>query len=179
MTIRSTPPSKLALITRRAPSRAGTMSSSGSLGCSGGNGETMCRTWLQPATASAQPLSALRSAATTARRSPASTPAWSTVARTAGSRATFLTVVRTSWPRRSNSATHQPPRKPVPPVTRTLEPVPLTIRASSRNAAIGPGREEQQVVELTVLRLLDEIERERRIGGKAVEGRTVDLVVLL
>ena len=30
------------------------------------------------------------------------------------------TVVRTSWPRLSSSATHQPPRKPEPPVTSTV-----------------------------------------------------------
>src|SRR4051794_33230525 len=122
MTILSTPASRLALITRRAPSRAGTMSSSGSLGCSGGKGEATCSTPPQPATASAQPASAARSAATTVRRSPASTPACATVARTARSPATSRTVVRTPWPRRKSSATHHPPRKPVPPVTRTRPP---------------------------------------------------------
>src|SRR5207247_236797 len=65
-------------------------------------------------------------------RAPARPPARSTVARTAGSRPTSRTVVRTSWPRRSNSATHHPPTKPVPPVTRTVAPVSLMIGASSR-----------------------------------------------
>src|SRR4051812_21416843 len=136
MTILSTPASRPALMTRRAPSRAGTMSSSGSLGCSAGNGEATCSTPPQPATASAQPASAPRSAATTVRRSPASTPARSTVARTAGSRATSRTVVRTSWPRRSSSATHQPPRKPVPPVTRTVAFASLTTCAPSPMARV-------------------------------------------
>src|SRR3954464_1796297 len=136
MTILSTPASRLALITRRAPSRAGTMSSSGSLGCSGGNGEATCSTPPQPATASAQPASAPRSAATTVRRSPASTPARSTVARTAGSRARARAGVRTSWPRRRSSATHQPPRKPVPPVTRTVAFASLTTCAPSPMARV-------------------------------------------
>jgi hypothetical protein len=41
-TTRSTPASRLALKTRRVPSRAGTISSSGSFGCAGGKGEA---TW--------------------------------------------------------------------------------------------------------------------------------------
>src|SRR3954447_3835603 len=59
------------------------------------------------------------------------------VARTAGSRFTSRTVVRTSWPRRSSSAMHQPPRKPVPPVTSMGVPGALT-RASSPMRAVEP-----------------------------------------
>ena len=44
MTIRSTPPSSAARSTRRVPSRAGTISSSGSFGWAGGNGEATWRT---------------------------------------------------------------------------------------------------------------------------------------
>ena len=43
-TTRFTPASRPARRTRRVPSRAGTISSSGSFGCLGGNGEATCRT---------------------------------------------------------------------------------------------------------------------------------------
>ena len=41
-------------------------------------------------------------------------------ARTSASRSRSRTVVRTRWPRRSSSITHQLPRNPDPPVTRTV-----------------------------------------------------------
>ena len=48
---------------RKAPSRAGTISSFSSLGTLAGNGEAMWQTWLHPAIASAQPTSFIKSAA--------------------------------------------------------------------------------------------------------------------
>ena len=67
MTIRSTPPASAARSTRRVPSRAGTISSSGSFGWAGGNGEATWRTWSQPSTARSQPSSRSRSAAKNVR----------------------------------------------------------------------------------------------------------------
>jgi hypothetical protein len=119
-TTRSTPPSRAARSTRNAPSRAGTISSSGSLGCVAGNGDATCSTYRHPSTAAAHPSSAVSSAATTESRSPASAPAAATAERTLGSPRRSRTVVLTVCPRRSSSATHQPPRNPVPPVTSTV-----------------------------------------------------------
>ena len=48
ITIRSAPASRLSRSTRSAPSRAGTISSSGSLGCASGNGEATCSTYRHP-----------------------------------------------------------------------------------------------------------------------------------
>ena len=44
ITTRSAPASSAARSTRSAPSRAGTISSSGSFGCTGGKGEATCST---------------------------------------------------------------------------------------------------------------------------------------
>ena len=43
-TTRFTPAARLARSTRSVPSRAGAISSSGSLGCAGGNGDATCNT---------------------------------------------------------------------------------------------------------------------------------------
>jgi len=117
---RRRPVSRAARSTRNAPSRAGTISSSGSLGCVAGNGDATCSTYRHPSTAVAHPSSAVSSATTTESRSPPSTPAAATAERTFGSRPRSRTVVLTVYPPRSSPATHQPPRNPVPPVTSTV-----------------------------------------------------------
>ena len=85
-TTRFTPEPKAARSTRRVPSRAGTISSLGSLGCEAGKGEATCRTYSHPATASCHPSSLARSACTTDR--PALESRWdSIIARSSCSRA--------------------------------------------------------------------------------------------
>ena len=57
------PAALAAFSARRAPSRAGTISSSSLFGALLGSGEATWATWLHPAIASAQPASPVRSAA--------------------------------------------------------------------------------------------------------------------
>ena len=71
------------------------MSSNSFFGWFAGNGEATCSTYLQPATASGQPASDMRSAAANESASPGSAPPVSSIARTSASRSTERTVART------------------------------------------------------------------------------------
>ena len=95
ITTRPTPAATAASMTRVAPSRATAIIASGSPGSSGLSGDATWSTAVQPATASSQPPSAVRSATTKRSPAPGST-AVATAAVTAASLAGSRTVVRTS-----------------------------------------------------------------------------------
>ena len=94
MTKRRTPADRAARSTRKAPSRAGTIRSSGFFTQFPGSGEATWATWLQPCRASAQPASCVRSAAKTLSRALSTASS----SRNCGSRARSRTEVCTVQP---------------------------------------------------------------------------------
>ena len=95
-TVRSTPTALAADKTRRVPSTAGEIISFSSSGSAMMNGEATCKTYLQPAIASDQPSSLVRSASTNVRLSIGAT--FAIPSRTASAFSIERIVPTTSYP---------------------------------------------------------------------------------